>query len=79
MQLIDSLICSVFIIGSMSSFIKRFDHIKLDCEEDKKRIKWEYTLMAVCSTFRLIIDLIFLIILPNLEISNCISPMADHL
>lgn len=35
--------------------------------------------MAACSTFRLVIDLVFLIILPNLEVSNCISPMEDHL
>lgn len=65
MQLLDSLISNILLLGSLSAFLRRFTQIKIDSEADKKRLKWEYGLMVASSSFRFIIDLAFLIILPQ--------------
>lgn len=76
MQLLDSLICNILLIASLSAFLKRFSQIKLASEEDNKKLRWEYGLMVLCSTLRFLLDLGYLVILPLFSTTDCISPIS---
>jgi len=48
----------------------------MDSESDKDKIRCEYWLMVMFSTFRFLIDLVYLIVLPTLYNSDCIGPIS---